>query len=194
MSKLLITIHSRTLYGAPTECINARDLHGFLVVGRRFATWITDRIKQYEFEKSFDYIIASQNGEAKIGRGGHNAVDYFISLDMAKELSMVERNEKGREARRYFIECEKKLRQEQHNLPINQGFDETEKYAFLNAMIAHMNFKDEPAVVPSSRLNDLDEFIEGCCAAAYVTQRITSKAKISISKIKELTVKRLVSA
>ena len=38
-------------------------------------------------------------------------IEYHITLDMAKELSMVERNEKGKQARKYFIECEKKLTQ-----------------------------------------------------------------------------------
>lgn len=99
--------------GETTEILyNARDLHKFLGVGRKFNTWIKERINEYGFVKNQDFIIvqtiASQNGEAKIGRGGHNKVDYHITLDMAKELAMVEKNAKGREIRRYFIECEKK--------------------------------------------------------------------------------------
>lgn len=55
--------------------------------------------------------FASKNLEAKPdARGGHNRIEYHIILDMAKELSMVERNAQGKAARRYFIECEKRLR------------------------------------------------------------------------------------
>jgi len=44
------------------------------------------------------------------GRGGHNKIEYALSIDCAKEISMVEGNEKGKQARRYFIECEKRLK------------------------------------------------------------------------------------
>lgn len=88
---------------------DARKLHEFLQVSSRFTTWITRRIEEYSFQENQDFIFASQNWEAKKGRGGHNKVEYHITLDMAKELAMVERNEQGRAARRYFIECEKKL-------------------------------------------------------------------------------------
>lgn len=137
-TRQLFTIHSRTLGGKPTECVNARDLYAFLEVGRDFSTWMKDRIKQYGFEKSLDFVtvesFAPQNGGAKKGRGGHNAVDYFISLDMAKELSMVERNDKGRQARRYFIDCEKllreKLKQEskQSALPLQPQLEFADRY------------------------------------------------------------------
>lgn len=50
-------------------------------------------------------IAKSGNGENK----GFQPIEYHLTLDMAKELSMVERNEKGKQARRYFIECEKNL-------------------------------------------------------------------------------------
>lgn len=99
------------------QTVNARDLHAFLEVGKRFADWIKDRINQYGFIEGRDFIevlpgtggnFASQNGEAK--RGGHNAREYHISLDMAKELSMVERNEKGKQARQYFIEMERRAK------------------------------------------------------------------------------------
>ncbi|EFM8845312.1 phage antirepressor Ant, partial [Escherichia coli] len=91
-----------------TLLVNARDLHTFLDVGKRFASWIVERIAEYGFVENQDFMIISQVRK-KIGRG-RPAKDYHLTLDTAKELAMVERNEKGRQIRRYFIECEKKLR------------------------------------------------------------------------------------
>ncbi|HCO6880147.1 TPA: antA/AntB antirepressor family protein [Escherichia coli] len=100
---------------------NARDLHAFLGVKKVFAAWITNRISEYEFIENQDYILLSNLGKQTSGRGGHNRKDYHLTLDTAKELAMVERNEKGRQIRRYFIECEKKLRSMQ---PAQQFTDE----------------------------------------------------------------------
>jgi phage anti-repressor protein len=86
------------------ETVNARELHTFLEVGKDFSSWMKDRISQYDFVKNRDYTLTfPKTGERK------NVVmtEYHVSLDMAKELSMVERNDKGREARQYFIKCEK---------------------------------------------------------------------------------------
>ena len=91
--------------------VNARDLHEFLQVGKRFASWIQERIGKYEFIENEDFVCVSQNRETqrKDGQQGITKVtEYHITLDMAKELSMVENNAKGREARRYFIAMEKK--------------------------------------------------------------------------------------
>lgn len=86
------------------QLVSARELHEFLEVGRDFTTWIKARIEKYDFVENEDFTIISlahQNG------GAHNKLEYVIKLDMAKELSMVENNEKGRKARKYFIEVEK---------------------------------------------------------------------------------------
>lgn len=105
----ILPIASRIISGNPTETVHARKLHEFLQVGRVFNAWIKSRIGQYGFIENEDYILTKS-------RTGHRknviAFDYFITLDMAKELAMVERNEKGREARRYFIECEARLKTE----------------------------------------------------------------------------------
>lgn len=86
---------------------NARDLHNVLQVGRRFATWIIERIKEYGFVENQDFILVSQNGEIKKGRGGdRRSKEYHLTLNMAKELAMVEKTEVGRQVRRYFIQCE----------------------------------------------------------------------------------------
>lgn len=89
------------------EAVSARDLHEFLEVGKDFSTWIQDRIEKYGFVEGQDFspILGKSSG-------GRPTREYFISLDMAKELSMVENNARGRQARRYFIEVEKRAREE----------------------------------------------------------------------------------
>lgn len=109
----LIPLHTQHIDGDATQTVNARELHTFLEVGKDFSTWINARIQQYGFLENQDFVTAPQNGGAVYKGGGHNRKDYHITLDMAKELAMVERNEKGREARRYFIACEKALREQQ---------------------------------------------------------------------------------
>ncbi|EEZ0323385.1 phage antirepressor Ant [Escherichia coli] len=109
MTSQLIPVFNGTIANETTLLVNARDLHTFLGVGKRFASWITERIAEYGFVENQDYILVSPNREIK-GRGGDRRSKYHLTLDTAKETAMVERNEKGRQIRRYFIECEKKLR------------------------------------------------------------------------------------
>lgn len=99
--QLSLTFPITELQGAfPT---NAEILFKFLAVDTKFADWITRRINKYSFTENQDYIIQTTY------TGRRPRKEYFITLDMAKELCMVENNERGKEARRYFIECEKKL-------------------------------------------------------------------------------------
>ena len=88
------------------QLVSARELHAGLEVKSKFADWIKNRINKYGFEKDEDYTTLSKNLE-----NGGKETDYIITTDMAKELCMVENNEQGRKYRRYFIECEKKLKQ-----------------------------------------------------------------------------------
>lgn len=96
--------------------VNAKELHAFLEVGKNFSDWIKGRIEKYDFVKNVDYVRIKSTPQ-----NGGVAVGYALSVDMAKELSMVERNEKGREARKYFIKMEKRALQqaEQPAIPSN---------------------------------------------------------------------------
>lgn len=85
--------------------VNARELHQFLESKREFANWIKSRIEKYGFSENQDYVVF--DNFVKNPQGGRPTIEYALSIDMAKELSMVENNAKGRLARRYFIECEK---------------------------------------------------------------------------------------
>lgn len=92
--------------------VNARELHAFLESGQEFRHWIKARIEQYGFSENQDFVTSDN-----FIRGG-KATDYHVSLDMAKELCMVERNEKGKQARQYFIECERQARAAPRRDPI----------------------------------------------------------------------------
>lgn len=90
------------------DTVNARDLHKALHVGRDFTTWINGRIKDCNFKENEDFVVFTQTGENPLG--GRPVKDYFISLDMAKHLAMLQRSEVGKTVRTYFIEHEKRSR------------------------------------------------------------------------------------
>ena len=96
------TVSNGKIGGEQIQTVNARDLHEFLEVKTSFNDWINRRVQDYDFEEEKDfYSFLSESGY------GRPTKEYAISLDMAKELAMVERNEKGRIVRKYFIQCEK---------------------------------------------------------------------------------------
>ncbi|MEC4591608.1 phage antirepressor KilAC domain-containing protein [Nitrospirillum amazonense] len=106
--------------GRQTQTVNLRDLHRFLAIGRDFSTWARERISRYGFIEDVDYVtsVFTKSGEnpqspvSGIGHtGGKAVVEYHVSLDMAKELAMVENNERGQRVRRYFIDCERRLKE-----------------------------------------------------------------------------------
>jgi phage anti-repressor protein len=107
MTTQLVPLFAGTIAGETTELVNARKLHTFLENKDLFANWIKDRITQYDFVENQDFISFLEN--TKKPQGGRQSKEYHITLDMAKELSMVERNAKGKQARRYFIDCERQL-------------------------------------------------------------------------------------
>lgn len=99
--QLSLTFPTAELQGAfPT---NAEKLFAILEVNSKFADWIKNRISQYGFIENQDYVVKTTY------TGRRPRKEYFITLDMAKELCMVENNERGKEARRYFIKCEQEL-------------------------------------------------------------------------------------
>lgn len=103
------------------QAVNARGLHEKLGNKKQFANWIQLRIEQYGFVENQDYEVFNQ--KVKNSNGGRSRKEYALSLDMAKELCMIENNEKGRTIRKYFIEVEKKART-QNPFAIPQTYSE----------------------------------------------------------------------
>ncbi|AMD85107.1 Phage anti-repressor protein [Capnocytophaga haemolytica] len=93
------------------QAVSARELHKFLEVGKDFSNWIKDRINKYDFVEGIDFEVFANSGENP--NGGRPLIEYALTLDTAKEIAMVEGNERGKQARRYFIEVEKKYKARQ---------------------------------------------------------------------------------
>ncbi|MED0724034.1 antA/AntB antirepressor family protein, partial [Aneurinibacillus aneurinilyticus] len=91
--------------------VNARELHEFLQVETRFNDWIERRIEKYGFVDGEDFhsFLSKSNG-------GRPSVEYILAIDTAKEISMVENNERGRQVRKYFIEMERRAKEVRNNV------------------------------------------------------------------------------
>ena len=97
--------------------VNARDLHAFLGSKKDFSNWIKGRIDKFGFVENLDYRVLKFDYLGNLLSIRHNKmgesenqqvskIEYILSINMAKELSMLEGNERGKQARQYFIACE----------------------------------------------------------------------------------------
>lgn len=94
------------------QAVSARELYNFLEPTERFINWFNRQL-QYGFELNKDYLGCEVfNTLAK-----QTLQDFFITVDMAKEISMIQRSDKGKQARQYFIECEQVAKQQTIKLP-----------------------------------------------------------------------------
>jgi len=109
----LIKIESYSINGEMIPAVSARELHAYLGNKSQFSHWIKDRIEQYGFLESIDFVTRENSLELESKGYTPLKKEYFITVDMAKELSMVERTDNGKIARKYFIECEKELKAKQ---------------------------------------------------------------------------------
>lgn len=108
----IVPVSTTTIEGAGKLTCDGRALHTFLEVGRDFSTWIKERIAKYGFMEGVDFVTLPNSGERDPAAwGGQNKIGYALTLDMAKELAMVENNDRGRQVRSYFIACERRARE-----------------------------------------------------------------------------------
>lgn len=102
----LIPIHNND----GRQAVMGRDLHKFLEVTTRYNDWIGRLIEKYGFVEGQDYVLKNEYVRGSNGREYEQA-NHILTLDLAKEISMVQNNDKGRQARRYFIECERRAKE-----------------------------------------------------------------------------------
>lgn len=95
--------------------VSGRDLHDFLDVKTKYADWFK-RMSEYGFDENVDFAVFLKNEKDDTAFGGSRKItDHALTLDMAKEISMIQRTERGKQARQYFLEVEKRYKQ-QNNL------------------------------------------------------------------------------
>lgn len=151
MLKEIIPLTAATIGTEEQKTVDARALHEFLGVKSRFNDWIANRIKKYDLSEGVDFVSLTKN----LVNGGTQK-EVFLSLSTAKELAMVENNERGKQARLYFIECEKIAKQTtapalpNYAEALRQLADELEQNAVLQKQIE----ADAPKVSAYNNLVD----------------------------------------
>lgn len=122
----LIKITKSTIGAEVINSVNAREIHSYLEVKTAFTTWFNRTVEKYDFTLNEDFISF-----LKESNGGRPQQEHIVSLDMAKELCLVEPNEKGKETRKYFIEVEKRqnrvLTTSEQIILLAQGHQEIEQ-------------------------------------------------------------------
>ena len=106
----LIKIEKREIGVELVNSVNSRELHKTLEAKKDYSSWMKQQIGTLGLEENVDYLINPLKGENKnTGETrGRKAIDYIITTDTAKHISMASRTPKGKEVRRYFIEVEKR--------------------------------------------------------------------------------------
>lgn len=141
--------------------ISARQLHTALGVTDRFSRWF-ERMLAYGFEENSDYVgceIFHDLARKKVK-------DYIIKLDMAKEIAMLQRNEKSKEVRQYFIQVEK-------------DFNSPEKIMARALLMADKKIK----LLESQNENLLIELEEANKNADYLDLILQTKDSLTITQI-----------
>lgn len=155
------------------QAVSARELHDFLSSGERFSKWF-ERMISYGFQVNIDYVGCT----GWYAPANQNLQDYFLSVDMAKEISMIQRSDKGRQARQYFIECE---RQAKASSPVAPSIPQT--YADALQLAADQARQLELA---KPKINHYDAVVEraGLLNATQVAQKIRMSA-VAMNKVLE---------
>lgn len=196
------------------QAVNARELHQKLGNKRQFANWIKQRIEQYGFVENQDYEVfnkfvknsndaENQDYEVfkenlKNSSGGRSRKEYALSLDMAKELCMIENNEQGRLFRKYFIEVEKaaraKYEQEKLDKKASDSFDI--KLKWLNFLPDYLNLSDVSKLAMAKRIAEplglpTPDYVSAPNGAKHSATELLKSHGVGVSarKFNELAVK-----
>lgn len=143
--------------------VSGRQLHEALGVKTKYSDWF-NRMIEYGFTENQDFLLLKN--EQQTGRGGHNKVDHIIKLDMAKEIAMIQRTDKGKEVRKYFIQVEK-------------DFNSPEKIMARALLMADKKIK----LLENQNENLLIELEEATKNADYLDLILQTKDSLTITQI-----------
>lgn len=143
--------------------VSGRQLHEALGVKTKYSDWF-NRMIEYGFTENQDFLLLKN--EQQTGRGGHNKVGHIIKLDMAKEIAMIQRTDKGKEVRKYFIQVEK-------------DFNSPEKIMARALLMADKKIK----LLENQNENLLIELEEATKNADYLDLILQTKDSLTITQI-----------
>ena len=122
--------------------VSGRELHEFLEIRTKYKDWFP-RMVEYGFEEGIDFVmVAQKRATNNLKNPVTTVIDHAISIDMAKEISMIQRTEKGKQARLYFIECEKIAKNKLNSITVTENAAIANEYMKLlktSAETLHMN-------------------------------------------------------
>ncbi len=98
----LIPVEPRQIGDNCVPAVNGRDLHAFLQVPTKFKDWLPRRIREFRFDEGSDFSSFLSRSAS-----GRRTREYALSLGMAKVLAMLEKSDRGQEARAFFLACER---------------------------------------------------------------------------------------
>ena len=151
-----------------TVAVSGRELHKGLEIGTQYDKWM-ERMIAYGFEENIDYIIQSVKVQSQKRLRTYEQLDHIMTLDMAKEISMIQRSEIGRKIRGYFIKVER-----QHNeLASAYGITSLDD---MNQLIDKLDYLISTGKVSNQKLEELNEKFEG----EYVTPQDIDAIKFAI--------------
>lgn len=161
MNQITLKIETSVIGTEPTNTVDARELHKNLGVRKDFSDWIKGQITNLGLEERVDYMILPLKGESSLGHGGNRrSIDYTLTLDTAKHISMASRTPRGKEVRNYFIEAEKKLTQigEAYRAqPQNQTIDLSPIIAIMEAQTRIMETMQMQSTIALSLIDSISQ-------------------------------------
>lgn len=149
------------------KIVDAKDLYNFLNIQRAFLTWIEEKIREYEFIENEDFTISNDA--------------YLLTLDTAKEITMIENSPSGKAARKYFIQCEKKYKE---NVAIRYILHQNAAVRYY--AISVISLINKIKIKEKIKENELNELLSMCSRlkAHAFPYSLDMKYKVSDSKIK----------
>ena len=130
------------------QLVSGRELHEFLEVGTEYKKWFS-RMTEYGFVENTDFTRVTQ--KCPTPGGVQNITDHAMTLDMAKEISMIQRSEKGKQARQYFIEVEKQYKLDTSSL--------SPELQFMNSVVQSLAKQEMATKQLSNKLDNITEIV-----------------------------------
>lgn len=152
------------------QVVSARDLHETLGSKQDFSNWIKNRIEKCGLIDGIDYQAFNKFIVCKNGIGGSNRIEYAITISAAKELSMVEGNEKGKQVRKYFIECERIAKESAQVFQIPKTYAEALQLAANQAQTIEEQERQLEEQKPKALFADAVTASDRCCLVAKLAK------------------------